>query len=109
MSSRKRRTTTNSGKSEKSTTKATSTQPKNSLPTATASFETVFGNAEPKELMELKAQRARFRAVLDELQKAPEPRLALLRVRRGQRMSRLRSQLKMLDEAIASMTISRQA
>jgi len=106
MSSHKHRTTTNSGKSGKSTTRATSDRSASSKPTAPASFETVFGHADSRELQELKAMRARHQAAYDRLAAEKEPALALLRVRRGQRLSRLRSHLRNLDEAILATTVT---
>lgn len=104
MTSNKRRTTSKSGRSAKSKTRATSSRNLNSSPTAPASFEQIFGAPESDELQNLKASLARYQGMAAEMRNQGEPKLALYRTRHRARLARIQRFIRELQEAITSLT-----
>lgn len=106
MKSTKRQTSSKSGKSEKSMTKAGSSPNESSSATAPASFAQVFGNDEPALLVKLKNQlreaQERQRQHLGDRPTATAPRL--FKTLHRQRGKRLERQIRDLTEAIESLT-----
>lgn len=104
MPSRKHRTTLKSGNSRRSTTRETPRRQKSSSPTATASFEQVFGKILSPELERLIASKSKAQANLAEIELTPVPKERLFALRRSQRLWRVKRQIELLNEAIESLS-----
>lgn len=101
MKSRKHPTTSNSGKSQKSTNKDTSLKKGSSSVTAPVSFETVFGKESNPMLVKLRSQLAAALARSDHLSDQSIPKGALFRTRHLQRLWRAHKHIRDLEEAIS--------
>lgn len=106
MKSPTRRTTSNSGKSAKSTNRATSRRVKTSSATAVASFESVFGKGEPTGLATLRAQLDQARRRHDEHTASPPAATAprIFKTRHQVKTTRLARHIRDLQEAIKAVT-----
>lgn len=104
MRSRKSQRTLSSGSSERSTKKrAASRQNENSLPTAPASFDQVFGKADSPELAKTRQQLQEARERLRGHDLIPIPSLALLRQRHLQRRAWLERHVRNLQEYLDTL------
>lgn len=101
MKSRKHPITSNSGKSQKLTTKATSSKKGRSSATAPASFETVFGKESDPTIVKLRSQLAAALVRSDRLSDQSIPKGALFRTRHLQRLWRAQKHIRDLEEAIS--------
>lgn len=98
----KHRTTSKSGNSPRSTTKATSRQTVSSSKNAPASFDEVMGKSEPAGLSALRQLETATMARLVAHKTSPAPTLALYRARYKQRLARLEKHLENIREAIST-------
>lgn len=101
MPSTRTRHTSKSGGSPRSRSKpARSTGTGNSSPTAPVSFEEVFGKGEGPEQARYRALMAAAEERLQQLEKLPMPRNALLRTRHKQKMAKERKAIRDLAELL---------
>lgn len=101
MPSATRRTSSNSGRS-RSSTKKRGTSPRKSSSSApvTASFDQVFGKGLTPEELRWTRMHQETQERLQQLEQQPVPTLALLRTKHLQKLWRLRTHLKQIQEII---------
>jgi len=111
MPSRKRHTTSKSGESPQSTTKATSTKAASSLQTAAASSVqqirealTLDGRPPNNQLDQLRRQLHNKREAITAHNQGAMPRNRLLANRWRQRAQRLQRELELLEEAVTELS-----
>lgn len=104
MTSSKHRTTSKSGGSRKSTSKAASRKAANTLQSAPHSFEEIFGKAPTAEAARLADLLKRARRHQQELDAEPVPALALYRTRLRAKQYKAAVRVQQLQEALEAET-----